>query len=102
MDANDPQSIDYFTKCLQKTKPEIALPVATIIFQSDERELLEKITTPCTIIQAKNDIVVPNSVAEFMNNKIKGKSTVEYVEATGHFPQLTSHIQFNEVLGRVL
>ncbi|KAL8094102.1 karrikin insensitive 2 receptor CA [Apium graveolens] len=102
MDANDPQSIEYFTKCLQRTRPEVALPVATIVFQSDERELLEKVTAPCTIIQANNDIVVPNSVAEFMSNKIKGKSSVEYVEATGHFPQLTSHLQFNEVLARVL
>lgn len=102
VDANDPDSVQIFAKCLLRMRREVAHSVAKTVFLADERHTLEKVTTPCTIIQSTNDIVVPNSVVEFMKNKIKGKSTVEFVEATGHFPQLTAHVQFNEVLGRVL
>uniref|UniRef100_A0A5B7B7M4 AB hydrolase-1 domain-containing protein n=1 Tax=Davidia involucrata TaxID=16924 RepID=A0A5B7B7M4_DAVIN len=102
VDANDPLSIEKFEKCLKRMRPEAALSVAKLIFRSDERETLEKVMTPCTIIQTTNDIVVPNSVAEYMQRKIKGKSTVEIVDTDGHFPQLTAHLQLLEVLGRVL
>lgn len=101
VDTNDPHSVEKVTKCFKRMRLEVALPVAKIVFLSDERDTLDKITTPCTIIQPSNDIVVPNSVAEFMKKKIKlGKSRVETVETDGHFPQLTAHVQFNELLGR--
>ncbi|KAF5482069.1 hypothetical protein F2P56_002666 [Juglans regia] len=102
VDAKDPLSVDKFAKCLKRMRPEVALPLAKIVFQSDEREVLEKVITPCTIIQTTNDCVVPNSVALYMQKKIKGKSTVEMIEGDGHFPQLTAHLQLLEVLGRVL
>lgn len=102
MDANDPPSVQKIAKSFKQMRHEVALPVAKIVFLCDERDTLDKITTPCTIIQATNDIVVPNAVVEFMAKYIKSKSTVEMVEADGHFPQLTSHVQFNQVLGRVL
>ncbi|KAM7512792.1 hypothetical protein LguiB_011667 [Lonicera macranthoides] len=101
-DPKDLQSVQKFKKCLQRMRPEIALAVAKIIFLSDERDMLEKVTTPCTIIQTKSDFVVPNSVPDYMNKKIKGKSTTEIVDAHGHFPHMTAPDQFLEVLGRVL
>ncbi|KAG2718555.1 hypothetical protein I3843_03G217600 [Carya illinoinensis] len=102
VDAKDPLSVEKFAKCLKRMRPEVALPLAKIVFQSDEREVLEKVITPCTIIQTTNDYVVPNSVALYMQKKIKGKSTVEMIEGDGHFPQLTAHLQLLEVLRRVL
>ncbi|XP_041004877.1 strigolactone esterase D14 [Juglans microcarpa x Juglans regia] len=102
VDAKDPLSVDKFAKCLKRMRPEVALPLAKNVFQSDEREVLEKVIKPCTIIQTTNDYVVPNSVALYMQRKIKGKSTVEMIEGDGHFPQLTAHLQLLEVLGRVL
>ncbi|XP_030954429.1 strigolactone esterase D14 [Quercus lobata] len=102
VDQKDPLSVDKFTKCLRRMRPEAALPVAKIIFYSDERDILDKVMTPCTIIQTTSDIVVPKSVAFYMQNKIKGKSTVEIIETDGHFPQLTAHLQFLQVLGNVL
>ncbi|KAA8523089.1 hypothetical protein F0562_009512 [Nyssa sinensis] len=102
VDANDPLSVEKFKKCLKRMRPEAAVPVAKLIFFSDERDTLEKVMIPCTIIQTTNDIVVPNSVAEYMQKKIKGKSTIEIIDTDGHFPQLTAHLQLLEVLGRVL
>ena len=102
VDQKDPLSVDKFTKCLRRMRPEAARPVAKIIFYSDERDILDKVMTPCTIIQTTRDIVVPKSVAFYMQNKIKGKSTVEIIETDGHFPQLTAHLQLLQVLGNVL
>ncbi|KAL5768896.1 hypothetical protein ACOSP7_015442 [Xanthoceras sorbifolium] len=102
VDKNDPLSVEMFEKCLKRMRPEAATPLAKTVFYSDEREILEKVTTPCTIVQASQDIVVPNSVAYYMQEKIKGKSTVEMIETSGHFPQLTAHLQFVDVLGGVL
>ncbi|XP_041004878.1 strigolactone esterase D14-like [Juglans microcarpa x Juglans regia] len=102
VDAKDPLSVDKFAKCLKRMRPEVALHLAKIVFQCDEREVLEKVIKPCTIIQTTKDYVVPNSVALYMLKKIKGKSTVEMIEGDGHFPQLTAHLQLLEVLGRVL
>ena len=98
----DALSIEMFMKCLRRMRPEVALPLARTVFLCDHREVLERVTTPCTIIQTTNDAVVPNSVAHYMHNKIQGKSTVEMIEAGGHYPQLTAHLQLLDVLGRIL
>lgn len=98
VDANDPPSVDMFSKCLQRMRPEFAVPVAKTVFYCDERDILEKVLTPCIIVQTTRDIVVPNSVAYYMQEKIKGKSTVEIIETDGHFPHLTAHQRLLDVL----
>ncbi|XVE70372.1 hypothetical protein DITRI_Ditri10aG0067300 [Diplodiscus trichospermus] len=102
VDNKDPLSVENFEKCLKRMNHEFALPLAKTGFGCDERDVLDKVTTPCTIIQTTNDIVVPDSVAYYMQGKIKGKSTVEIIKTDGHFPQLTAHLQFLDVLGGVL
>ncbi|KAF5742948.1 strigolactone esterase D14 [Tripterygium wilfordii] len=102
VDANDPLSVDKFAQSLRRMKPEIALSVAKTVFYSDERDVLEKVVTPCTIVQTSSDIVAPNSVAYYMQDKIKGDATVEIIDTSGHFPHLTAHLQLIEVLSRVL
>lgn len=102
VDAADPVSVEKFTGCLKRMRHEVALPLAKTVFYCDEREMLEKVETPCTIIQTASDIVVPNSVAFYMHNKIKGKSTVEIIDVNGHFPQLTAPHQLLDVLRAVL
>ncbi|MBA0806730.1 hypothetical protein Gohar_022588 [Gossypium harknessii] len=102
VDNNDPLSIEHYFKCLKSMNPEFVLPLAKAIFRSDERETLEKVTTPCTIVQVKNDLVVPNSVAYYMQKKIKGETTVEFVNADRHYPQLTAPLELIHVLSRVL
>lgn len=102
VDPNDPHSVEKFTKCMLKMRPKIALSLAKTVFLSDQRDVLEKVTTPCTIIQTTNDLVVPNSIGNYMKKKINGKSTVEMIDVHGHFPQLTAHVKLLEVLGRVL
>lgn len=102
VDSSDPPSVDKFDKCLKRMGVEIALPLAKSVFLSDYRHILDKVITPCTIIQTKVDFAVPNSVPTFMHNTIKGESTVEIINTNGHFPQLTAHQEFLNVIHRVL
>lgn len=102
VDARDPSSVDKFRNCLANMRPEVALSVAKTVFYSDQRKILDKVLIPCTIVQTTSDIVVPNSVAYYMQKNIKGKSTVEIIETDGHFPHLTAHQQLLDVLKGVL
>ena len=98
---DDPISVDKYKKCLQSMRSEVALFITKLVFYGDQRNVLEKVVILCTIIQTTNDKAAPISVGYYMMKMIKAKSTVEIIEA-GHFPQLTAHVQFLEVLGRVL
>ncbi|KAL3535777.1 hypothetical protein ACH5RR_004238 [Cinchona calisaya] len=103
VDNNDPPSVDKYAETLKRMGLKTALPLAKTVFLSDHRPILENVTTPCTIIHTSRDLVVPDSVPIFMHNKIKGNSTVEIIDSTeGHFPQLTAHQQFLDVLDKVL
>ncbi|XP_062090722.1 probable esterase KAI2 [Humulus lupulus] len=103
VDTCDPHSVDKFAKCLSRMNPGVALQLAKMVFYSDERDVLERVEIPCTIIQTSSDIVVPDSVGFYMQKKIKGPSTVEIISnAKGHFPQLTTHHEFLDVLRVVL
>lgn len=102
VDEADPLSLSRFQKCLYEMRPEVALPLAKTVFSVDERHILEKVDIPCTIIQTKADIVVPASVALFMQKKIKGNCTVRVINTEGHFPHLTAHLELLQVLGEIL
>ncbi|XP_047327334.1 strigolactone esterase D14-like [Impatiens glandulifera] len=103
IDHNDPLSIEKFEKLLNLMSPEAALSTAKVVFYSDNSHILEKIVTPCVIVQTVNDVVVPISSVNYMKKKIKNASTVvEMIETDGHFPQLTAHDQLMEVLNRYI
>lgn len=97
-DPTNEDTVDKYEKCLKRMQGEVALSLAKTIFYSDWREILDKVETPCTIIQTKKDAAVPHNVALYMENKIKGKVTLEIIDTLGHFPQLTAHLKFVEVL----
>ncbi|KAK4760714.1 hypothetical protein SAY87_005607 [Trapa incisa] len=103
VDPNHPASADKFCKCLLLMRPEVAIPLAKTVFYSDHRDILGDVTVPCQIVHATNDIVVPNSVALYMQTHIgAGKSTLEMMEIDGHFPQMTAPGQLIAVLRSLL
>lgn len=102
VDPNDEPSVNKFRECLKKMRNEVPLSLAKTVFCGDYRDILEKVETPCTIIQTSNDMVVPYSVALYMEKKIKGKVTLEIIDTFGHFPQLTAPLQLVDVLKGVL
>ncbi|CAA0813444.1 alpha/beta-Hydrolases superfamily protein [Striga hermonthica] len=102
VDKSDPTSADKFSKCLKRMKPEVTLSLAKTVFLGDYRDILDKVEKPCDIIQTRSDVVVPKSVPEYMQRKIKGKPTVKIIDTEGHFPHLTAHVQLVEVLDNIL
>lgn len=93
---------DKFEKCIKEMRAEVALSLVKTVFYSDCREILDKVETPCTIIQTNKDVAAPHSVALYMQNKIKGKVTLEIIDTIGHFPQLNMPHEFVQVLRNAL
>ncbi|KAK9149493.1 hypothetical protein Scep_008250 [Stephania cephalantha] len=104
VESKDPSSVDKFKESLSELRPEVALKMAKIIFCTDLRGALEEVRVPCTIVQTTNDIVVPTSVAYYMQKKMTNAPSVdvEIIEADGHFPHLTNTTTLVEILDRVL
>ena len=87
-------SVEKYEKSLRTIRPKVALSVAERVFCCDQRDILAKVMTPCTIIQPTNDAAIPHSVAKYMQTKIKGETIVEKIDMDGHFPHLNAHLQF--------
>ncbi|OVA16453.1 hypothetical protein BVC80_8485g8 [Macleaya cordata] len=76
----DTNAVKEFKSSLERMKPGIALEVAKTVFLSDLRYVLKQVKNiPCTIIQSEKDIVVPKSVAFYMQEMLgsKNNTTVE-------------------------
>ncbi|XP_008793437.2 strigolactone esterase D14-like [Phoenix dactylifera] len=99
--VDHPDSIEKFERDFLRMRPEIAVSVARMVFMSDFRDVLEKVEVRCTIVQCTDDIVVPMTVAYYMQSKIKGRVSLELVES-GHCPQLTAPQLLIDILDRVL
>lgn len=78
-----------FAQTLSAIRPDIALAVSKVIFESDVRKELNKLAKDTLIIQSHNDIAVPEFVAEYLSEHIAGSELV-YVDAEGHFPHISA------------
>ena len=76
-------------KTLSVSNPEITIKFAEIVFLSDNTDYLKKLKIPSLILQTYDDIFVPPEVSEFVAQEIKN-STLKFMDATGHFPQLSA------------
>lgn len=92
--ADNPQLAEHFVRSLNAIRPDVALSVSRVIFQSDYRDILHKLGKPTLLIQAKDDIAVPLQAAEFLHRQITG-SHLTLINATGHFPHISAP---NEVI----
>lgn len=84
-----PELSESFAKTLTDIRPDIALAVAKVIFQSDIRSELSKLQKETLLIQSHEDIAVPGPVAEYLNKNIVN-SSLKYVNAKGHFPHISA------------
>lgn len=87
-----PELGESFARTLGAIRPDIALAVSKVIFESDVRKELPKFKKQTLILQAHDDIAVPAEVADYLHTNISG-STLEYVNATGHFPHISAPSQ---------
>ncbi|RZK82612.1 MAG: alpha/beta hydrolase [Pedobacter sp.] len=86
---DSPELGKEFARTLCAIRPDIALSVAKVIFESDVRSELGGFDKEVLLVQAHEDIAVPEVVAEYLHANIK-KSELKYVNATGHFPHISA------------
>jgi sigma-B regulation protein RsbQ len=84
-----PELGEYFADTLSAIRPDIALSVSKVIFESDVREDLPALQKEVLLLQSREDIAVPKAVAQYLNAHIEG-STLKYLDATGHFPHISA------------
>ncbi|MDN3582896.1 alpha/beta fold hydrolase [Mucilaginibacter flavus] len=84
-----PELSEHFAYTLSAIRPDIALAVARVIFESDVRCELAKLDKEVLLLQAKHDIAVPGVVADYLHQHIK-HSKLKFLNATGHFPHISA------------
>jgi sigma-B regulation protein RsbQ len=84
-----PELATEFANTLAAIRPDIAQAVARVIFQSDHRADLLKLTVPTFILQSSDDIAVLMEVGQYMAARIP-KSQYIPIDATGHLPHLSA------------
>lgn len=89
MDNPDlPVHTDELEQSFRATNPKITHRFAEATFYSDHRKDLSSVTVPCLILQCSEDSIVPVNVGEYLHENLKG-STLEIMEAKGHYPHLS-------------
>ncbi|HAG83816.1 MAG TPA: alpha/beta hydrolase [Cyanobacteria bacterium UBA11162] len=84
-----PELAVEFAKTLSLIRPDIALAVAKVIFQSDHRAELPRLRVPTLILQSNEDIAVPLAVGKYMAEQIPNSHLIN-IPARGHLPHLSA------------
>lgn len=92
-----PQLAEHFCNTLAAIRPDIALEVARVIFQSDNRKNLPKLTVPTLLIQTKRDAFVPREVAIYLHGHIANSQLAE-IEAEGHLPHISAPAEVSKAI----
>ena len=87
--ADRPALSTDFAHSIKAIPKDRALTVLCSIFQSDHREEIARLEVPTLLIQAKDDIAVPQAVAENLERHIRGSQLVT-IDAEGHLPHVSA------------
>ena len=88
---------DEFALSLSSMRPDVSLGIATTIFLSDHRKNLDTMEGPVLILQAHNDVAVPDAVGEYLQRVIPG-SRLQWISTNGHFPHLSNPAEVIEAI----
>ncbi|MCZ2811432.1 alpha/beta hydrolase [Modestobacter sp. VKM Ac-2979] len=72
-----------------RVDPDVARQLLVIMFTTDFRPLLPRVTTPSVIVQSRADALVPSSVGDHLHARLTG-STLVQLEAIGHCPHISA------------
>jgi len=87
--ADRPELGEELTNSFCRTDPDIAKRFARVTFFSDNRDDLLKVRTPSLILQCSDDVIAPTAVGDYVH-KHTARSTLVYMNATGHCPNLSA------------
>ncbi|HYD99538.1 MAG TPA: alpha/beta hydrolase [Alphaproteobacteria bacterium] len=78
-----------FARTLGAMRPDIALGMLRTAFQSDARDALPRIASPTLVLQARDDIAVPQAVGRYLARHIRNGEYRE-IDAAGHFAHIAA------------
>jgi sigma-B regulation protein RsbQ len=80
---------EELTNSFCRTDPDIAKAFARVTFLSDSRADLPSVSTRSLVLQCDQDAIAPRAVGEYVNWHLP-HSTIAYLDATGHCPNLSA------------
>jgi sigma-B regulation protein RsbQ len=86
--ADRPVLGERLTASFCSVDPAIASQFARVTFLSDNRDDLDKVTTPTLILQMSEDIISPLPVGTYVHDHIAGSELV-LLDSRGHVPNLS-------------
>ncbi len=84
-----------------RNDPEIAHHFANVVFLSDHRQDIEGVTTPCLLMQCRDDIIAPMTVGDYMHAAMPHSELV-VLDTHGHYPHLSAPQVVAQALHRYL
>lgn len=92
-----PELGEELTRSFCASDPDIARQFARVTFLSDNRADLHRVRTPSLVVQCKQDVIAPMSVAEFVRDRLEHSEMV-VLDATGHCPNLSAPDQLTAAM----
>jgi sigma-B regulation protein RsbQ len=78
-----------FARTLGSMRPNIAQSVARVLFESDIRDRLSRVTQPVLVLQPRQDSMVSTQVAEYVAAQLP-RGQLRILDAQGHLPHLSA------------
>ena len=97
-DPSRPELMQEYQHSLSAMRPDLALALARIVFQSDHRLALPRVKVPTLVLQSPQDAAVPMGVSRYLAHHLQGARWVELDEAQAHHPHLSAHGAVNQKL----
>ena len=95
--VDDQKTVADFSRTLFQMRPDIALNISRMIFQSDLRALPSQIPVPVHLIQTAEDVAVPQEVGSWLAAEIP-QVTLDIIPAQGHLPHMTAAPELLQIL----
>jgi sigma-B regulation protein RsbQ len=99
--AEDPDVIDELDRSFCSTDPHIARQFAEVTFLSDQRDAVPNVSTPCLLVQCREDIVAPPSVSRYLIETLP-TATLTMLDAGGHCPHMSHPTKTTSALNAYL
>jgi sigma-B regulation protein RsbQ len=96
-----PELGEELTASFCRADPAIARHFARTTFLSDNRQDLERVSTPALVVQCREDVIAPPEVGRYVHEHLRG-SEFALLDATGHCPNLSAPDQLVHAMDRYL
>ncbi|TVU34370.1 hypothetical protein EJB05_16202 [Eragrostis curvula] len=101
----DPWALERLARSFFAMDPRVAHGLARMIFLGDQREVLDHVALPCTLVHVSGDFAAPPCVGRYMQARLLAARCavdMETIDSVGHFPQLVAPEKLLEILDFVL